>query len=159
MDAAPELKVSHDTFYPALNPENPNRLSIPWFRRLSLGILGGFTIGAITGATNGSQEAGLRFRAENSHRLPKSEKGWYLYHKSKNYQMMLHGVKGAFRMGSRLSFLVGGFFVAEEVLDRFRERQDFLSTTIAGAGVGGLHSLWRKNFFWNFHPVGGFLGC
>lgn len=144
MDATPELKVPQDTSHSNSQPVDLNRLSIHWFRRISLGILGGFSIGAITGATNGSQEAGLRFRAENSHRLPKSDKGWYLYHKSKNYQMMLHGIKGAFRMGSRLSFLVGGFFVVEEVVDRLRERQDFLSTTIAGAGIGGLHSLWRK---------------
>ena len=112
-----------------------------------MGILGGFSVGAISGATNGSQEAGLRFRAENSHRLPSSQKGWYFYHKTKNYQMMFHGIKGAFRTGSRLGLLVGGFFVAEEVVDRYRERQDFLSTLIAGASLGGFYSLWRKKVF------------
>lgn len=144
MDTTPELKIPHDTSDSTSNPADENRLSMPWFRRVFLGISGGFAAGAITGATNGSQEAGLRFRAENSHRLPKSEQGWYLYHKTKNYQMMLHGIKGAVRTGSKLSFMVGGFFITEEVVDRLRERQDFLSTTIAGAGVGGLHSLWRK---------------
>lgn len=144
MDVTPELKISHDTSDSTLISEDASRLSIHWLRRLFLGVLGGFFVGAITGASHGSQEAGLRFRAENSHRLPKSDKGWYFYHKTKNYQMMFHGIKGSFRTGPRLSFLVGGFFVAEEVVDRVRERQDFLSTTIAGAGVGGLHSLWRK---------------
>ena len=144
MDSTPEIKIPTDTLDPTSKFVDTNRLSLFWSQRVFLGVLGGFSVGAITGARNGSQEAGLRFRAENSHRLPKSDKGWYFYHKTKNYQMMLHGIKGGFRTGSKLSFLVGGFFVAEEVMDRVRERQDFLSTTIAGAGVGGLHSLWRK---------------
>lgn len=144
MDTTPELQVPQGAPHPTSKSVDPNRLSLSWFSRVCLGALGGFLVGASSGATHGSQEAGLRFRAENSHRLPKSDKGWYLYHKSKNYQMMLHGIKGAFRTGARLSFFVGGFFAAEEVLDRCRGRQDFLSTTIAGASLGGLHSQWRK---------------
>lgn len=144
MDGTSELKISPDTLDPTSKVADTNRLSISWSPRVFLGGLGGAFVGAIIGARNGSQEAGLRFRAENSHRLPKSDKGWYFYHKTKNYQMMLYGIKGAFRTGLKLSFLVGGFFVAEEVMDRVRGRQDFLSTTITGAGVGGLHSLWRK---------------
>lgn len=144
MDAIPELKVPEDTSYPPSKSVNSNRLSLPWFRRVSVCMLGGFAFGAILGASHGSQATGLRFRAENSHRLPKSDKGWYLYHKSKNIQMMLQGLKGGFRVGSTMSFLVGGFFVIEEAVDRFREQQDFVSTTIAGTSIGAFYSLWRK---------------
>lgn len=144
MDATPEPKVVQETTPLTSKPVNPHRLSLPLLSRVFICMIGGFSIGAVIGATNSSQEAGLRFRAENSHRLPKSEKGWFLYHKTKNYQMMLNGIKGSFKTGSKLSVLMGGFFVIEEVVDRYRKQQDFLSTTIAGASLGGLYSLWRK---------------
>lgn len=64
--------------------------------------------------------SGLRFRAENAHRLPSSQVGWYLYHKSKNYHVLLGGVKEGVKMGFRLGFWVGGFFFMEEAVDRLR---------------------------------------
>jgi hypothetical protein len=72
------------------------------------------------GLTHGGQLAGLRFRAENAHRLPTSQVGWYLYHKSKNYHIMLGGIREGFRMGGKLSFWTAVFFVFEEAVDRFR---------------------------------------
>lgn len=64
--------------------------------------------------------AGLRFRAENAHRLPTSEVGWFLYHKSKNYNAMLGGVREGLRMGVKLGVWGGLFFWAEEGVDRLR---------------------------------------
>ena len=72
------------------------------------------------GATYGGNMAGLRFRAENAHRLPTSQVGWYLYHKSKNYHVMAGGVKEGLRMGVKLSIWAGGFLCMEEATDRFR---------------------------------------
>jgi len=76
--------------------------------------------GFVLGAANGGQMAGLRFRAENAHRLPTSTVGWYLYHKSKNYNAMLGGVKEGLKMGFKLGAWGGLFFWMEEGIDRLR---------------------------------------
>ena len=81
--------------------------------------------------------AGLVFRAENAHRFPKSPKGWYLYHKSKNYHKMLGGVKQGLKMAGRLSFLTASFFSAEAVVTFVRGNKDFASTALAGTVVAG----------------------
>lgn len=97
-----------------------NRLSIPFGLRIPLTVLlagiGGFSLGA----AHGGHLVGLRFRAENAHRLPSSQVGWYLYHKSKNYHVMLGGIKEGARMAGRLGFWAGCFFCIEEAVDRFR---------------------------------------
>ncbi|OQO14986.1 hypothetical protein B0A48_00368 [Cryoendolithus antarcticus] len=62
----------------------------------------------------------LRFRAENAHRLPTTQAGWYLYHKSKNYVSLLGGLKEGFRMGGRLALWTGLFAGMEQGIDRFR---------------------------------------
>jgi len=64
--------------------------------------------------------AGLVFRAENAHRLPTSQVGWYLYHKSKNYHVALGGIKEGLRMGLRLAVWTGLFLYMEEAVDRLR---------------------------------------
>ena len=88
--------------------------------------------------------AGLRFRAENSHRFPTSATGWYLYHKSKNYHKMLGGLKEGFRMGGKVAFWGGSFFAFEELIDSARGTKDFASTVVAGLSVAGGFSLWSK---------------
>ncbi len=125
---------------------NENRLSFPFKIRLSVATTGAFFTGMFLGLSHGSQTAGLRFRAENSHRFPNSSTGWYLYHKSKNYHMMLGGVKEGLKLGSKVAFWAGGFFVVEEAVDRVRGgKRDFVSTVVAGLGVAGGFSLWSKS--------------
>ncbi|GAB7347384.1 hypothetical protein MBLNU459_g4313t1 [Dothideomycetes sp. NU459] len=116
-DLTPQVK----TLAPQLRPPPPNdRLSIPFTARLPITVLvasiGGFALGAAQGGTM----TGLRFRAENAHRLPTSQVGWYLYHKSKNYHIALGGIKEGLRMGFRLGFWTGSFFCMEEAVDRLR---------------------------------------
>lgn len=143
MDALPKVDVSQDTSdHPLSTAVSLDRLSLPYIRRVWIGGIGGLSLGTFLGISYGSQMAGFRFRAENSHRLPKSPKGWYLYHKSKNYHMMLQGLKGGLKMGPKMALLSGGFFVVEEALDRYGGRQDFVSTTIAGVSLAGGYSLW-----------------
>ncbi|KAI5236333.1 hypothetical protein E4T42_09511 [Aureobasidium subglaciale] len=101
-------------------PPPNDRLSIAFNYRLPLTTLLASGAGFGLGLTHGGQVAGLRFRAENAHRLPSSQVGWYLYHKSKNYHIMLGGIKEGFRMGGRLAFWTAIFFVFEEAVDRFR---------------------------------------
>lgn len=119
----PQKEASHVTtsLAPQLRPPPPNdRLSIPFKARFPLTVLVAGVGGFALGATQGGTLTGLRFRAENAHRLPTSQVGWYLYHKSKNYHIALGGIKEGLRMGLRLGFWTGGFFCMEEAVDRLR---------------------------------------
>ncbi|KEQ69970.1 hypothetical protein M436DRAFT_54958 [Aureobasidium namibiae CBS 147.97] len=130
---------------PASTRLPPNdRLSIAFNYRLPLTTLLASFAGFGLGLTHGGQLSGLRFRAENAHRLPTSQVGWYLYHKSKNYNIMLGGIKEGFRMGARLSFWTAIFFVFEEAVDRFRGARDFMSSVIAAMGTAGGFSAWNR---------------
>lgn len=129
---------------PSSSYVSPDRFSLPFHFRITVTTLGVSLAGMLLGASHGSRTAGLVFRAENSHRFPDTSAGWYLYHKSKNYQMMYGGVKEAFRMGSKVAFWAGGFFIVEEAIDRVRSRTDFMSTVVAGLGVAGGFSVWSE---------------
>lgn len=108
-----------------------DRLSLPLAFRLPLsGVVAGFS-GFLLGVTKGSIDTGFRFRAENAHRLPQTQTGWYLYHKSKNYNMMLGGIQEGFRQSFRFAGWTSLYFVLEEGVDR-------------GRAAGG--RVWRK--FW-----------
>ncbi|KAK3052989.1 hypothetical protein LTR09_006053 [Extremus antarcticus] len=147
----------------------PHRLSIPFPARTALLATLSATTGAFLGLAHGSTESGLRFRAENAHRLPNSQTGWYLYHKSKNYHVILGGVKEGFKMAGKLGLWSAVFVVMEEGVDRgraaggrgWRERvgrgtesgldgeeergvpRDFVSTVLAGLGTAGAFSAWN----------------
>jgi len=121
---------------------NP-RLSIQFDARLIAGMMASFGAGAILGVSHGARAAGLRFRAENAHRLPNTATGWYLYHKSKNYHIALGGVQEGLKMGTKIGFWVGSYFAIEEAVDRVRGgRADFVSSVVAGMSVAGGFSLW-----------------
>ncbi|MCJ1309440.1 hypothetical protein MMC25_003100 [Agyrium rufum] len=124
---------------------NP-RLSMPFAVRLFGATAGASIIGLALGTSYGSQGAALRFRAENAHRLPRSTKGWYLYHKSKNYHVLLGGAKEGMKMAGKLGFLVGSFFVVEESVDRARGgSKDAGASLVAGLTVAGGFSAWSKS--------------
>lgn len=119
-----------------------SRFSLPFGMRLPLVTSLSFLVGMGLGLSHGSQVAGLRFRAENAHRLPTTPTGWYLYHKSKNYHMAFGGVKEGMKMGAKVSFWTAGFFSIEEIFDRYRGTKDFLNTVIASLTVAGGFSLY-----------------
>lgn len=118
------------------------RLSTIFTGRLLLSNISTFAIGAVLGGALGSRQASLRFRAENAHRFPTSQKGWFFYHKSKNYYTALGGVKMGVKTGARLCSWVTMFVVTEEAVDRLRGRSDFLSTVVAGLSLSGFFSIW-----------------
>lgn len=128
--------------------KDDSRLSLPFFARLPIATTMSFLAGMGLGLSHGSTIAGLRFRAENAHRLPQSPTGWYLYHKSKNYNVALGGVKEGFKMGGRLCIWTAGFVALENVLDEYRGTKDFFNTTGASLVVAGGFSLWSE--FFNF---------
>jgi hypothetical protein len=112
----------------------------------------GFSLGASQGATKGA----YRYRAENAHRLPTTQTGWFLYQKSKNYHAMLGGIKEGAKFGSVCTGWATLFMVTEEMVDLSRARlfargdddvatgqRDFGSTVIAGMTVAGIYS-WKR---------------
>lgn len=127
------------------------RLSMPFDVRVTgatvLGMLTGFTLGL----TNAGSMAGLRFRAEHAHIFPTENAGWYLYHRSKNYHVILGGLKGGVKLGSKIGFWAGSFFLVEEAVDRYWQSKNFISSTVAGGTVAGAFSALRKCYdilFW-----------
>ncbi|KAJ7507526.1 hypothetical protein B0H11DRAFT_1684880, partial [Mycena galericulata] len=75
--------------------------------------LGAVLLGAAIGVKRGARLAGLRFLAENAHRAPTTQKGWYYYHKTKNYRVVLGALRGAGRDGLYLGTVTTGWVVLE----------------------------------------------
>jgi hypothetical protein len=75
-------------------------------------------VGSAIGLMRGSQTASLRFLAENVHRPPTTVQGWYFYNKTKNYKVLLGGLKGAGAEGSKLAVVALGWVGIEEALER-----------------------------------------
>jgi hypothetical protein len=123
----------------------PNRLSVHPQKRVLMACTAAGMIGAALGVSHGANVAGLKFRAENAHRLPTSQQGWFLYHKSKNYAVMLGGVREAARMSARLAAWTSLFLLIEEIVDRSRQSRDALSTLCAGLTTAGAFSLYSKS--------------
>ncbi|PFH52698.1 hypothetical protein AMATHDRAFT_139493 [Amanita thiersii Skay4041] len=75
-------------------------------------------VGAAIGLVRGTRTASLRFLAENVHRPPTTVEGWYFYNKTKNYKVMLGGLKGGGTEGARLALVALGWVSIEEGLQR-----------------------------------------
>ncbi|KAF2440036.1 hypothetical protein P171DRAFT_117223 [Karstenula rhodostoma CBS 690.94] len=164
--------TSASTSPPPSTAHSPHRLGMPFDRRLLLATFTSFSCGSMLGYLNTSRLASLRFRAENAHRLPISQPGWYLYHKSKNYYKLKYGITAGLRSGVYLAAWTSIFFLVEESIDVFRgtwragrtfgemegiseldiekvdtgveKSRDFLSSVVAGMVTGGLWSAWNK---------------
>ena len=114
-------------------------------QRVLVTAVGGFVAGGFLGLTHGGLMARLRFRAENAHRLPTTTRGWYFYHKTKNYHVLLAGIKAGFRTGGRVGFWTGSFGALVSAVERLRGgNADFVSPTVAGATSGVLFGLFSK---------------
>ncbi|CAK1363496.1 unnamed protein product [Cercospora beticola] len=130
IDALPVLPIPHSMPEPQSQLEQPRtpiqlrndaeRLSLPLYSRLPLSITIASVTGLLLGLAKGSQDTNFRFRAENAHRLPTTQQGWFLYHKSKNYNMMLGGIKEGTRQSLKFGAWTGLFFLLEEGVDRGR---------------------------------------
>ncbi|KAI1102484.1 hypothetical protein F4804DRAFT_343194 [Jackrogersella minutella] len=121
-----------------------SRLSIPPLMRIPAAAFTAFSVGMTLGLAHGSKMTGLRFRAENAHRLPTTTTGWYLYHKSKNYHLAFGGLKEGLRVGARLGVLSTAMFCAENLFDVYRGTKDLFSTVMASLAVAGGFSVWNR---------------
>jgi hypothetical protein len=137
-------------YFPPVTGALDSRLSIPFLVRFPLTVGFGLFSGFILGAAKGGNQASYRYRAENAHRLPTTQTGWYLYHKSKNYHSIIGGVREGLRLGGRLSALAALFAGSEEVIDQLRgggddRQRDAASTVFAGMATAGLYS-WKNGY-------------
>ena len=138
------------TYFPPVTGALDSRLSIPFLARFPLTVTFGVFSGFVLGAAKGGSQASYRYRAENAHRLPQTQTGWYLYHKSKNYHSIIGGVKEGLRLGGRLSGWAALFVSSEEVIDQLRgggddRQRDFAGTVCAGMATAGLYS-WKNGY-------------
>ncbi|KAH7121117.1 hypothetical protein B0J11DRAFT_491025 [Dendryphion nanum] len=150
---------------------SPERLGMTFDKRLLLALTSSFFCGFTLGASHSGHLSSLRFRAENAHRLPISQPGWYLYHKSKNYAKAKDGIISGVRRGAHLATWTSIFFIVEESMDVFRGTwragrtlremegvdeldmkdmgvcvegsRDFVSSGVAGMVTAGIWSAWN----------------
>ena len=120
------------------------RLSLPAPLRLPMASTLSFFAGFTLGTAQGGKTSGLQFRAEHAHKLPTSTTGWFLYHKSKNYQMAYGGIREGFRMGFKVSFWTTAMFAIEQMFDSYRGTADIVNTVTSCVTVAGGFSLWSR---------------
>ncbi|KAI0776127.1 hypothetical protein BD413DRAFT_469566 [Trametes elegans] len=110
----------------------PIRITIPerYYLLPGAAIIVGTTIGLF----RGSRTASLRFLAENAHRPPTTVRGWYLYNKTKNYRVLLGGLKGAGADAVKLGLTAAGWVMVEEGCTRLG--LDDVREVAAGLGTG-----------------------
>lgn len=106
----------------------------------SVGAFWGFSIGAFLGG----QQSGLQYLAENAHKLPTTVQGWYFYHKTKNYRMMLGGVKRGLKFAGKTGGLCLLYGSLEAALDDIRGEADVVNSVTAGVATGTLFSTFSK---------------
>lgn len=97
---------------------------------------GAMCVGTAIGLVRGSRAAGLRFLAENAHRPPTTVQGWYFYNKTKNYRMMLGGLRKAGTDAAKLGFTALAWVTFEEGLHQVG--LDDLGEVGAGIGTAGI---------------------
>ncbi|EMR09095.1 hypothetical protein PNEG_02441 [Pneumocystis murina B123] len=119
---------------------NDDRLNLPLISRLilytSVSSFLSFTLGSIVGG----KKSGLRFLVENAHRLPQTVQGWYFYHKTKNYYVMLGGIKVGLKYAFRTSLWVNIYLGMEYILDYVRKCIDAGNTVLASVLSGLIFS-------------------
>ncbi|KAG1350344.1 hypothetical protein G6F62_003302 [Rhizopus arrhizus] len=106
----------------------------------TIGSLWGFGIGAFLGG----RQSGLQYLAENAHKLPTTVQGWYFYHKTKNYKMMLGGMKKGMRYAGKTGGLCLLYGSLEAALDGARQEPDVLNSVAAGVMTGTIFSTLTK---------------
>ncbi|KAG7878575.1 hypothetical protein KL935_003922 [Ogataea polymorpha] len=95
------------------------RLGLPPGIRVPLLVCSAALMGGLSGMVFGYREAGLRFLASNSHRLPTNKNGWFMYHKRKGYycfaQSFVLGAKTAGKIGLFTAVMFGTEALLDEV--------------------------------------------
>ncbi|KAK9464538.1 hypothetical protein V1512DRAFT_268183 [Lipomyces arxii] len=97
------------------------------------------------GLFKGTNRSGLKYLAENTHRLPTTVQGWYYYHKQRNYVVIRDGIVEAVKFGGRNLAFVTGIFGIEALMDYARGQMDFVNTVIGTSIVGFVYSYRQRH--------------
>lgn len=124
------------------NMQDTWRLNMDPANRVVLAATASLAVGGGLGLSQGSTMAGMKFRAEHAHKLPTTPTGWFMYHKSKNYNMARAGLKEGCKMGFKVGVVTTAMFLIEDLYDEYRQTKDFINTTLASLTVAGGFSLW-----------------
>lgn len=123
------------------NPNKPRQvhISVPpnYYLLPGAAIILGTTLGLV----RGSRRASLRFLAENVHRPPTTVQGWYFYNKTKNYRVMMGGLREAGADALRLGAAAVGWVAAEEGAKALGGVWADAADVLAGVGTAGVFSL------------------
>ncbi|CCH47047.1 hypothetical protein BN7_6656 [Wickerhamomyces ciferrii] len=130
-----------DEFHRANQNQRLHLHPIP--RLTAFGFVSGIT-GFINGARTEYKNTGLRFLAENSHRLPKTKGNWYFYYKRRNYVCLTESIRGGLRNAFKYSSMIVGLFSIEAGLDKIRGKIDMLNTMGATIGSGYVYAKYYK---------------
>ena len=125
------------------------RLYIP--REYYLIPLSTTSLGLALGFLRGARTSSLRFLAENAHRPPRTLEEWYFYHKSKNYRVLMGGVKASGREGMRMGAAGLVWVGFEEGCRRVGGGVGEWREVGAGVGLAGVVSLFCVWFSLSFY--------
>lgn len=118
-------------------PEKPAiRLTIPPRYYLLPGAA--ILVGTTLGLRRGARTASLQFLAENAHRPPTTVQGWYFYNKTKNYRVLMAGLKEAGKEAIKLGATATVWVALEEGCGRLGGGVEDVSEVVAGAGTAGV---------------------
>ena len=93
---------------------SPNAIHINLPRDVVILPLSATLLGLTLGFIRGCRTSSLRFLAENAHRRPTTVQGWYFYNKTKNYKVLLGGMKGGAKTSLKLGSIgLGWVGIAE----------------------------------------------
>lgn len=123
------------------SPDKPKQIRVNIPPRFYLLPGAAIVLGTTIGLFRGSRRASLRFLAENVHRPPTTVQGWYFYQKTKNYRVILGGLKGAGADALRLGTTAAAWVCFEEGATRLGEEVANFKEIIAGLGTSAVFSL------------------
>jgi hypothetical protein len=133
-------------FVPETGPSKEDRWGVRSDVRIYVMGISTFAAGTVLGMMQEYGRASLRFRAENAHRLPRSEKNWFFYHRAKSLYAMKAAMPFGLRTGLKLAPWTMGFLLMEEAVDHARgdTSRDFLSSMTASVSIAGIYSIWSE---------------
>lgn len=107
-------------------------------------------IGFASGATTAGKLGGYQFVVENLHRLPKTRANWFFFQKTKNYKVILAGLKGGLKTGAKLGGWTATFCSLKELFALTPSIDNRKS--LAGA-LAGLHIALGASVFYQLRPI------
>ncbi|EGG02423.1 uncharacterized protein MELLADRAFT_110181 [Melampsora larici-populina 98AG31] len=114
-------------------------------------------VGFVSGMVSAGKLSGAQFTCENLHRLPTSRQAAYLFQKTKNYRIILGGLKGGLRSGARLGAWTGAFCSMKEVtlipIKSSIPHEDQLHCRFIAGGISGFILALGASSLYRLRPI------